>query len=224
MNAMQSASLFATFVLCAVPQSSSAASPNLVANPGFEQIKVVDTIKPKDGLAFDCEIVKRDGPTLQVRTRAATVPWKMEHIEKIGKRDTAQGWVFYEIKLPVADVIDKSTGHGGGKGLKLAADKGKGFMHSTPFAVAAGKSYEVSAWVKGKGKATLHVLWWAKYTDEEIEMCKHHLDATAAVQASGEWRQVGKTFAAPEGATKAYVRLVGEGADVWFDDVSVSSK
>ncbi len=194
---------------------------NLVPNPGFEEIQIVDHVKQKDGLEFDCQVVQREGDTIYVKTRAATVPKKTADIEKITKRNTAAQWTFYEIKLPVADVLDTSQGHRSAKSLKLATTRGKGFMHSAVFDVAAGKRYEVSAWIKGKGKATLHMLWWTKYTAEEIGMCKHHLDATDTVQATSEWQPVRKTFQAPEGATKAYVRLIAEDGDVWFDDVSV---
>ena len=211
---------------CALTISSTGfgQANNLVPNPGFEKIKVMDHIQAKAGFGFDCEIVKRDDEKVMAKTRAATIPWELKNIEKISKRDTADGWTFYEIVLPVADVVDKKEGHASATCLKLETKKGKGFLHSAAFDVSAGTTYELSGWVKGKGKASLEFLWWVKYSDDEIEMCKHHQDIVPPVQASDKWERTAKLFTAPEGATKAYVRLVGEEADVCFDDISVLAK
>ena len=210
-----------TLALCA---ADLAQAQNLVANAGFEDVKVMDHITAKAGFGFDCEIVKSGDKLVMAKTRAATIPWERKDIEKITKRDTPSGWIFYEIVLPVVDVVDKTQGHASGKSFKFETKKGKGFLHSAPFDVAAGKKYELSGWVKGQGKASLELLWWTKYSEDEIEMCKHHQDIVPAVQGTGKWTRTGKVFTAPEGATRAYVRLVGEGADVWLDDVAVAAK
>ena len=203
------------------PSLVFAASANLVANPGFEQTRVVDHIKAKEGFAFDCQIVKRTDKAVAVKTRAATVTWDLDRIEGITKRNVVAGWTFYEIVLPINDVADEKQGHRSSRSFRFQTDKGKGFLHSTPFAVQAGKQYELSVWVKGTGQASAELLWWTKYDADEVEMCKHHQDIVPAAKAGAEWVRIGKTFSAPEGATKAYVRLVAEAADVWLDNVSV---
>ena len=207
-----------------VGSADLAQAQNLIANPGFEQIKVVDHIVAKAGFGFDCQIVKSTDKVVTAKTRAASIPWERKDIEKITKRDVPASWTFYEIVLPVADVADKAQGHASGKSFKFETKKGKGFLHSAPFDVAAGNEYELSGWVRGQGRASLELLWWVKYSEDEIEMCKHHQDIVPPVQASDKWARAAKVFTAPEGATRAYVRLVGEGAGVWFDDIAVAVK
>lgn len=207
--------------------AASAWCENLVPNGSFEQVEQVDTITAKAEFTFECKILEDKADEVKVKVAGAEdpIPWKKKDIAKFGKKIVPagwpwKGWNFHEIVLPVTYDVDQKGARAGKNSLKLACKKGKGFMHSGAFAVKPKKQYAVAAWIKGKGKVSLELLWWKKYSDDEIEMCKHHRDIVVKpTPAAGEWQRIVARVTAPEDAAKAYVRIVGEEADVWVDDV-----
>jgi hypothetical protein len=131
-------------------------------------------------------------------------------------------WRFYVIALDALDSADTAEKHEGATSFQMALnEKGKGFLHSAAFDVTAGTTYQVSAWIKGQGALAFEVLWWVSYP-EPIQMCEHHRDfQEQPTDATAEWKEVKAPFTAPEGATKAYLRLVGTKGNLWIDDVKV---
>jgi len=212
-------------VLCLL--ASASWGQNLVPNGSFEQVEQVDTITAKAGFTFECKILEDKPDDVKVKVAGADdpIPWKKKDIAKFGKKTVPagwpwKGWNFHEIVLPVTYEVDQGTARDGKNSLKFACKKGKGFMHSAAFPVKAKRQYTIAAWIKGKGKVSLELLWWAKYGDDEIAMCKHHRDIVVKpTQASGGWQRIMGRVTSPEDATKAYVRIVGEEDDVWIDNV-----
>lgn len=155
---------------------------------------------------------------------------------QLDKYGSPPHWTFFLITEPV-QVALSDIAHSGSKSYSMSCgEKGIGFLHSEVFSVEGGKDYQFSVWVKGNGKARIEVLWWKEYngsvapTEEErpprppsageVAIPSEHLrDATPSTQCKEEWQPLTLKVKAPSDATKAYLRLVGEGGDVLFDDV-----
>lgn len=132
------------------------------------------------------------------------------------------GWTFFIISEPVKTSLSEEARTGKRSFRMEAGEKGEGFLHSTLFHVQPGEKCRFSVWVKGKGTARLEALWWKEY--EEIAVpCDHHRDTSKEEKCTEEWRQVVLEVKAPKDAKRAYLRLVGKGGEVLFDDASVET-
>lgn len=140
-------------------------------------------------------------------------------LPSLDKYGSPPHWTFFLIAEPV-QVALSDIAHSGSKSYSMSCgEKGIGFLHSEVFSVEGGKDYQFSVWVKGNGKARIEVLWWKEYNHSIAIPSEHLRDATPSTQCKEEWQPLILKVKAPSDATKAYLRLVGEGGDVLFDDV-----
>ena len=110
---------------------SAAGKGNLVPNPSFEKVKVVDLLTRKDGLVFECEIISEDAKQLKVKLSGSTeIPYQKDEITKRDKKNLADGWTFYQINLPVEDVFDRENGHDGKPCFKFVTKGGLANLNS----------------------------------------------------------------------------------------------
>ncbi len=128
------------------------------------------------------------------------------------------GWFFYVIEAPAAMEVVSARSY---ERYALLSG-GHGFMHSAAFDVTPGQKYTATAWIRGTGHLDLGVLWWAAYGDGHAEMVTPHWEhMKVPAQAADEWQRISATYTAPEGATRAYLRLVVGGGEVHIDQVRI---
>ncbi|MGC8842407.1 MAG: hypothetical protein ACP5KZ_04430 [bacterium] len=141
-------------------------------------------------------------------------------------------WTLYVIKAPVKGELSGDSHSGNfsyliktreGSSPLMFSEAGEAFLQSEVFPTEEGKKYSFSLWVKGDGKARLEVLWWEQY-DEVARACQHQLDSSGDIPCKGEWQRIKLDLSPPPKATRAYIRLVAEEGNVYFDDVSVEVK
>jgi len=116
-------------------------------------------------------------------------------------------WWYYQIVLPSS--AEK-------QGDAVTLEGGKTFLHSSPFAVEAGKTYAVQLSASGTGKLSIEILWWAEYGEETgAKMASPHRVVLVEPKAvMGDMKAFKGEAAAPEGATAAYIRIVAEDGTV----------
>ena len=128
------------------------------------------------------------------------------------------GWFFYVTEAPAAMEVVSARSY---ERYALLSG-GRGFMHSAAFDVTAGQEYTATAWIRGTGHLDLGVLWWAAYGDGHAEMVTPHWEhMKVPAQAADDWQRISATYTAPEGATRAYLRLAGGGGEVHVDQVRI---
>ena len=102
---------------------------------------------------------------------------------------------------------------------------GRAFLHSAAFDVEAGQTYQVSVEATGDGKISTGLLWWKAYSEDERAMAQPHWSQMEEpAQAGDEAQTVTATFEAPEGATRAYLRLEATDGSVTMNNVSVTQQ
>lgn len=139
---------------------------------------------------------------------------------KLDKFGSPPGWTFFIIAEPI-EVSLSDDAHTGKHSYRMkAGEKGEGFLHSVVFDVEPEAKYKLSVWVKGKGTARVEALWWKEY-DEIAVPSYHHRDASKDVKCMDKWQQITLEVTAPKDAKRAYLRLVGKGGEVLFDDAFV---
>ncbi len=128
------------------------------------------------------------------------------------------GWFFYAIEAPAAMEVVSVREYG----RYALLSGGHGFMHSAAFDVTGGQEYTATAWIRGTGQLDLGVLWWAAYGDSHAETVTPHCEHMKVPgQAADEWQRLSATYTAPEGATRAYLRLAVGGGEVHVDQVRI---
>ncbi len=128
------------------------------------------------------------------------------------------GWFFYAIEAPAAMEVVSARAHD----RYALLSGGHGLMHSAAFDVTAGQKYTATAWMRGTGHLDLGVLWWAACGDGHAEMATPHCEhMKVPAQAADEWQRISATYTAPEGATRAYLRLAVGGGEVHVDQVRI---
>jgi hypothetical protein len=141
-------------------------------------------------------------------------------------------WTFYVIKAPARGELSADA-HGGNFSYLIKtreissplaySDVGRAFLQSDVFPVEEGKKYRISLWVKGDGKAGIQILWWERY-DEVATPCEHQLDSSDSISCKNEWQEISLEISPPPNCKMAYIRLIAEEGNVYFDDVSLEVK
>ncbi len=125
-------------------------------------------------------------------------------------------WIWHEIVLPSEARVDEQA-----KSMTLIG--GKTFLHSGTFDVQPGASYAITLKAAGTGKVSVECLWWKRYEEAAIEMTEpHRTISRTPVEVTAEGIKVDVHDTAPEGATKAYIRIVVEGGEVTLSEPSVT--
>ncbi|MBC7330344.1 hypothetical protein H5T88_08315 [bacterium] len=141
-------------------------------------------------------------------------------------------WLLYVIKAPARGELSTDAHRGNFSYLiktreissPLAySDFGKAFLQSDVFSVEAGKKYRLSLWVRGDGKAGMQILWWERY-DEVATPCGHQIDSSDLIPCKNEWQEISLELSPPPKCKVAYIRLIAEEGNVYFDDVVLEVK
>ena len=107
-------------------------------------------------------------------------------------------WMWYQINGPSEAKLDSAA-----KTITLTG--GKTFLHSSKFAVKAGRKYRVDLTAQGKGKVQIEFLWW---TAEGGMASTHDMVAVEPTELKDGENKLGAVVTAPENAAEAYIRVV----------------
>jgi len=109
-------------------------------------------------------------------------------------------WVPYQINSPYEAKLDAAAG-------KITLTGGKTFLHSSKFAVSAGKAYAIGLQAEGKGKVSVECLWW---TADGGMTEPHRTIPVEPVELKGEPKALEGKATAPTNAATLYIRAVVE--------------
>jgi hypothetical protein len=125
-------------------------------------------------------------------------------------------WIWHQIVLPSEASADKQA-----KSMTLSG--GKTFLHSGTFDVKPGASYAITLRAAGTGKVSVECLWWKRYEQAAIEMTEpHRTIPRTPVEVTADGIKVDVRDTAPEGAAKAYIRIVVEEGEVTLSEPNVT--
>ena len=123
-------------------------------------------------------------------------------------------WLWYQIVAPSEATLDKGQGTATMKG-------GKTFLHSSRFKITSGKSYKVSVKAQGTGKVSLEYLWW---TANGAMTKPHRTTAVKQAELKEAAQRLEGTYAAPEKAAEAYIRMIVEDGTITLSAPTVTAE
>ena len=135
-------------------------------------------------------------------------------------RNGTNDWHFFVIRANARGRIDSIAITAGQNSYEFEeSDSGEAFLHSCVFDVNPSGRYRVSLWIRGQGRLRFEMLWWKVYSGTFIQASMDPLDTLLERHATGKWTKVEGVVSSPKDATRAYVRLIASGGNIWIEDV-----
>jgi len=124
-------------------------------------------------------------------------------------------WLGYVIENPSTWTFNAAQG---GEPASVTLTGGRTFLHSSRFAVTAGKTYRIAFKAKGDGKVSPGLLWWKP----EFGMAEPHWTRPEQpLAAEAAWKDFTVEFPASPESTEVYVRFEVTAGSATISSVSV---